>query len=89
MLGDKKFNLTNMHHCIYVASVVTVEEIHKTGNYSSPTKYDITRPWVTRKLQRTNDVREDYQLRAEIKLVELKIQYKNWKGLLKICNSQK
>jgi hypothetical protein len=37
--------------------MVTAEEINEIGNYSSPTKYDVTRPWVTRKLERTNDVR--------------------------------
>jgi hypothetical protein len=33
------------------------EKINETGNYSSLTKYDTTRPWVTRKLEGKNDVR--------------------------------
>jgi hypothetical protein len=55
-LREKNLNLTNINHYIYVASKVIVEEINEKELYT-PTQYHTTRPWVTRKLLNTNDVR--------------------------------
>jgi hypothetical protein len=82
-LEDNYLNLTKIDHLNYAATTVSAEGINGTRSYTSEHNVRKTPPWLTRKLESTNDVRKGLPTSAEVKRDELKTQNVKRKRLLR------